>query len=199
MAWGSLQTVGWVTGWSNGYYAVDNYVYYQINLETRQLRVQLANQRCRSLNSYYGLTATACNNGYQLYGGSSDTVSGYSKVVDVVDSVTVPKGGEWVHSGDRNCAAIYTYNDDGSSPTISMATQFICGINSNNTPEFDWTTSFIQGNFPGIAKKTTVGNIKVNVNGTAKSASALYVNVNGTAKKVTSAYVNVNGNSMKIF
>lgn len=200
MSWTSLTTVGWVQAWNNGYYAIYNYVYYQVNEETRQLRVQLANQMIKSLNAYYSFSKTGVNNGYQLLNYSStDTVMGYPTLIDVEDSVTVSGGGEWVHSGDRNCGAIYNYNDDGSLPTVYMCTQWITGVNRYNTPEFDWSSIDIKSSFPTITKKSTVDRVKVNVNGTAKSAKAIYVNVNGTAKKVTSAYVNVNGTAKKIF
>ena len=145
MAYGNFITVGWVNAWNNGYYKVDNYVYYAQDLTNRKLKVRIANQRCCSLNSkYYFFNNNGVNNGYgfQSMGGG---------VIDVNDPVNVPAGGCWIHSGDRNVDIEVSYNKDGTVPTVNMSTQFISGTGVPNAPEFNWITKDISSSFPEIS------------------------------------------------
>lgn len=158
MAFGQNQELGWIEGWSNGHYRVSNYVAYKQDLENRKLEVTLANQQCCSLDSFHTFyNNEGVNNGYgwQVMGG---------QVVDVNDAVNVPAGGCWTHSGDRYAIVTVNYNNDGSVPDILMSTQFIAGINQNDTPEFDWTTKNIKTLFPSINAKVqapTITNVDV--------------------------------------
>lgn len=145
MAYGSNQHLGWIEGWTNGRYRVSNYITYKQDLENRKLEITLTNQQCCSLDSFHTFhNNEGVNNGYgwQVMGGP---------VVDVADSVNVPAGGCWTHSGDRYASVTVNYNDDGSVPDILMSTQFIAGINQYDTPEFDWTTKNIKALFPSIS------------------------------------------------
>lgn len=158
MAYGANQELGWIEGWRNGHYRVSNYVAYKQDLENRKLEITLANQQCCSLDNYHTFhNYKGVNNGYgwQVMGG---------QVVDVNDAVNVPAGGCWTHSGDRYATVTVNYNNDGSVPDILMSTQFIAGINQNDTPEFDWTTKNIKTLFPSINAKVqapTITNVDV--------------------------------------
>lgn len=158
MAYGANHELGWIEGWTNGHYRVSNYVAYKQDLENRKLEITLANQQCCSLDNYHTFhNYEGVNNGYgwQVMGGP---------VVDVADSVNVPAGGCWTHSGDRYATVTVNYNNDGSVPDILMSTQFIAGINQYDTPEFDWTTKNIKTLFPSINAKVqapTITNVDV--------------------------------------
>lgn len=158
MAFGQIQELGWIEGWTNGRYRVSNYVAYKQDLENRKLEITLANQQCCSLDSFHTFhNDVGVNNGYgwQVMGG---------QVVDVNDAVNVPAGGCWIHNGDRYATVTVNYNNDGSVPDILMSTQFIAGINQYDTPEFDWTTKNIKTLFPSINAKVqapTITNVDV--------------------------------------
>lgn len=158
MAYGANQELGWIEGWTNGRYRVSNYVAYKQDLENRKLEITLANQQCCSLDNYHTFhNNEGVNNGYgwQVMGG---------QVVDVNDAVNVPAGGCWTHNGDRYATVEVNYNNDGSVPDILMSTQFIAGINQDDTPEFDWTTKNIKTLFPSINAKVqapTITNVDV--------------------------------------
>lgn len=167
MAYGARQDVGWVQAWSNGSYQVSNYVIYKQDLDARKLQITLANQECCSLTAYHTFHNVSVNNGYgwQSMGGG---------VVDVADSVNVPAGNCWIHSGDRFAVIEVKYNDDGSVPNIVMNTKFIAGINQYNTPEFDWISTNITNRFPSISPIKPESPPIINVENITSNSATIY-------------------------
>lgn len=154
MAWGTLTNVGWVNAFTSGKYATDNYVKYQIDDSERKLRVIITRQRVRSLNSAYSYSGPV-NNGCQFVNGSKD--SQYSKLYDTEDQISVPGGGNTAipSGGDRNIAAVYTYNTDGSVPTINVATQMIFDLAGYDKTYYgfsnqNWKSQDLKSKFPSI-------------------------------------------------
>lgn len=166
MAWGTLKEVGWVNAFTSGKYATDNYVKYQIDESSRKLRVIVTRQRVRSLDSihsYDGLT----NNGCKFVNGDKDYA--YPKGYDTNDSIKVSGNGtvNIPSNADRNIGAIYTYNDDGSVPSVSLSTQMIFTMSGYDPVYYefsrqDWKSQELKSKFPTIAKKINpVTNLQV--------------------------------------
>lgn len=155
MAWGTLTNVGWVNAFTSGKYATDNYVKYQIDESERKLRVIITRQRVRSLNSSYSYSGPV-NNGCQFLGGSKDAQ--YSKGYDTEDQISVSGGGtvNIPSGGDRTIAAVYTYNSDGSVPTITLSTQMIFDLSGYDKTYYgfsnqNWKNQDLKSKFPSIS------------------------------------------------
>ena len=156
MAWGTLKEVGWVNAFTSGKYATDNYVKYQIDESSRKLRVIVTRQRVRSLGSAYSYSGNV-NNGCRFLNGEKD--SKYSSGYDTEDTINVSGGGstQIPSNSDRTIGAVYTYNDDGSVPSITLATQMIFDLpgydpNIYGFSRQDWKEQNLQSKFPTIAK-----------------------------------------------
>ena len=156
MAWGTLKEVGWVNAFTSGKYATDNYVKYQIDESSRKLRVIVSRQRVRSLNSAY-IYSVSVNNGYKLDNGDND--SQYPRTSDTNDTINVSGGGSTLIpiNSDRNIGAVYTYNDDGSVPSITLSTQMIFTLpgydpNAYGFSQQNWKSQELKSKFPTIAK-----------------------------------------------
>lgn len=185
MAWGKLTDVGWINAFTSGKYATDNYFKYQIDESERKLRVIITRQRVRSLNSAYSYSGPV-NNGCQFLGGSKDAQ--YSKGYDTEDQISVSGGGTVnIPSGsDRTIAAVYTYNTDGSVPTINVATQMIFDLSGYDKTYYgfsnqNWKSQDLESKFPSIGAElepvTDLTVIAVN----ATNATITYV---GSSKAV---------------
>lgn len=156
MAWGTLKEVGWVNAFTSGKYATDNFVKYQIDESSRKLRVIVTRQRVRSLNSAYSYSGSV-NNGYKFYNGDND--SQYPRTSDTEDTINVSGGGSTLipSNSDRNIGAVYTYNDDGSVPSITLSTQMIFTLpgydpNAYGFSQQNWKSQELKSKFPTIAK-----------------------------------------------
>ena len=156
MAWGTLKEVGWVNAFTSGKYATDNYVKYKIDESSRKLRVVVSRQRVRSLNSAYGYSGSV-NNGCQFLGGGKDPQ--YSGGYDTEDTISVSGGGSTLipKNSDRFIGRVYTYNDDGSVPSIILSTQMIFDLpgydpNIYGFSQQDWKSQDLKSKFPTIAK-----------------------------------------------
>lgn len=156
MAWGTLKEVGWVNAFTSGKYATDNYVKYQIDESSRKLRVIISRQRVRSLNSAYSYSGSV-NNGYKFDNGDKD--SQYPRTSDTEDTISVPGGGSTLipSNSDRNIGAVYTYNNDGSVPSITLSTQMIFDMpgydpNIYGFSQQNWKSQDLKSKFPAIAK-----------------------------------------------
>lgn len=156
MAWGTLKEVGWVNAFTSGKYATDNYVKYQIDESSRKLRVIVSRQRVRSLNSAYSYSGTV-NNGYKFDNGDND--SQYPRTSDTDDTINVSGGGSTLipSNSDRNIGAVYTYNDDGSVPNVTLSTQMIFTLpgydpNIYGFSNQNWKSQNLKSKFPTIAK-----------------------------------------------
>lgn len=157
MAWGTLKEVGWVNAFTSGKYATDNYVKYQIDESSRKLRVIVSRQRVRSLNSSYSYSGSV-NNGYKFDNGDND--SQYKRTSDTEDTISVSSGGSTLipSNSDRNIGAVYTYNNDGSVPSITLSTQMIFDMpgydpNIYGFSQQNWKSQDLKSKFPTIAKK----------------------------------------------
>ena len=157
MSWGTLKEVGWVNAFTSGRYATDNYVKYQIDESSRQLRVIVTRQKVRSLDSSHSYSGPV-NNGCQFLGGGKD--SQYSNGYDTEDTINVPGGGSTLipSNSDRTIGVVYTYNDDGSVPSVTLATQMIFDLpgydpNIYGFSQQDWKSQDLKSKFPTIAKK----------------------------------------------
>lgn len=157
MAYGTLKEVGWVNAFTSGKYATDNYVKYQIDESSRKLRVIVTRQRVRSLDSYHSYDGPT-NNGCQFVNGDKDDV--YQKGYDTNDSIKVSGNGtvNIPSNADRNIGAVYTYNDDGSVPSVSLSTQMIFTLSGYdpvyyNFSRQDWKSQELKSKFPAISKK----------------------------------------------
>lgn len=191
MAWGTLKEVGWVNAFTSGKYATDNYVKYQIDESSRKLRVIVTRQRVRSLDSYHSYDGPT-NNGCQFVNGDKD--SSYPKGYDTNDSIKVSGNGtvNIPSNKDRKIGAVYTYNDDGSVPSVVLSTQMIFTLNESD-PSYDptyydfsvqnWKSQDLKSQFPTIAKKinpvtdlkvTKVTNNSISVSFTASEGAVKY-------------------------
>lgn len=156
MSWGTLKEVGWVNAFASGKYATDNYVKYQIDESSRKLRVIVTRQQVRSLGSSYNYSGPV-NNGCQFLGGGKD--SQYSGGYDTEDTISVSGGGSTLipSNSDRTIGRVYTYNNDGSVPSITLSTQMIFTLpgydpNVYGFSQQDWKSQNLQSKFPTIAK-----------------------------------------------
>lgn len=157
MSWGTLNEVGWVNAFTSGRYATDNYVKYQIDESSRKLRVIVSRQRVRSLDGYHAYGGSV-NNGYKFDNGDND--SQYPRTSDTDDTINVSGGGSTLipSNSDRNIGAVYTYNDDGSVPSITLSTQMIFTLpgydpNAYDFSQQNWKSQELKSKFPTIAKK----------------------------------------------
>lgn len=157
MAYGTLKEVGWVNAFTSGKYATDNYVKYQIDESSRKLRVIVTRQRVRSLDSYHSYDGPT-NNGCQFINGDKD--SSYPKIYDTNDSIKVSGNGtvNIPSNADRNIGAVYTYNDDGSVPSVVLSTQMIFTLSGFDPTYYDfsvqnWKSQELKSKFPAIGKK----------------------------------------------
>lgn len=157
MAYGTLKEVGWVNAFTSGKYATDNYVKYQIDESSRKLRVIVTRQRVRSLDSYHSYDGST-NNGCQFVNGDKD--SSYPKGYDTNDSIKVSGNGtvNIPSNKDREIGAVYTYNDDGSVPSISLSTQMIFTLSGYDPTSYNfsvqnWKSQELKSKFPAISKK----------------------------------------------
>lgn len=166
MSWGTLNEVGWVNAFTSGRYATDNYVKYQIDESSRKLRVIVTRQRVRSLDGSHSYSGSV-NNGYKFDNGDND--SQYKRTSDTEDTISVSGGGSTLipSNSDRNIGAVYTYNDDGSVPTITLSTQMIFDLPGYDPNYYDfsqqnWKGQDLKSKFPKIAKKISpVTNLQV--------------------------------------
>lgn len=156
MSWGTLNEVGWVNAFTSGKYATDNYVKYQIDESSRKLRVIVSRQRVRSLNSAYSYSGPV-NNGCQFLGGGKD--SQYSGGYDTEDTISVSGGGSTLipSNSDRTIGRVYTYNNDGSVPSITLSTQMIFDLSGYDPnilgfSQQNWKSQDLKSKFPTIAK-----------------------------------------------
>ena len=189
MAWGTLKEVGWVNAFTSGKYATDNYVKYQIDEPSRKLRVIVSRQRVRSLNSSYSYSGNV-NNGCQFLGGGKD--SQYSGGYDTEDTISVSGGGSTLipSNSDRTIGRVYTYNHDGSVPSITLSTQMIFDM-----PEYDpniygfsqqnWKSQELKSKFPTIAKKAPNPVTNLTVTGVTTST----ISISFTASSDASSYL----------
>lgn len=175
MAWGNLVDLGWKRAFVKNKYEVQNYIKYQIDTANRTIRVECTKSRVKgtsSIYTYWGPT----NNGYQFVGGSKGN---YKKCRDAWDYLksgniyTATAGWCEIPSGsmaakDRVIDCIYSYNTDGSLPTINLSTQMIFGLSNYSAwyqgrsvtsfwgwPQQDWYAQDIKGWFPKIGAKQT--------------------------------------------
>lgn len=187
MAWGTLKEVGWVNAFTSGKYATDNYVKYQIDESSRKLRVIVTRQRVRSLGSAYNYSGNV-NNGCQFLGGGKD--SQYSGGYDTEDTISVSGGGSTLipSNSDRTIGAVYTYNNDGSVPSITLSTQMIFDLYDPNNHGFsqqNWKSQELKSNFPTIAKKAPNPVKDIIVTGVTTST----ISISFTASSDASSYL----------
>lgn len=197
MAWGTLKEVGWVNAFTSGRYATDNYVKYQIDESSRKLRVIVTRQRVRSLDGLHSYGGPV-NNGYKFDNGDKD--SQYPRTSDTEDTISVSGGGSTLipSNSDRNIGAVYTYNDDGSVPSIKLSTQMIFDLPGYDPNYYDfsvqnWKSQELKSKFPTIAKKINpVTDLKVTkVTGTSISVS--FTGSEGAIKYYIEATISGNG------
>lgn len=160
MAWGGRQEVGWIQTMNNGKYAMDVYIWYQVDEANRKIRVRCDNERVRSLtgaHSYY----YSANNGHQMVNGTNDEQ--YGRVYDRDDTVRVSCGGSWTLSNNTTeaertmVAAVYSYNADGKLSGVTVASQMIMNVPGYNASYYgflqqDWTNTDLSGRLPSISK-----------------------------------------------
>lgn len=189
MAWGTLKEVGWVNAFTSGKYATDNYVKYQIDESSRKLRVIVTRQRVRSLGSAYSYSGNV-NNGCQFLGGGKD--SQYSGGYDTEDTISVSGGGSTLipSNSDRNIGAVYTYNNDGSVPSITLSTQMIFDLpgydpNIYGFSNQNWKSQELKSKFPTIAKKAPNPVKDIIVTGVTTST----ISISFTASSDASSYL----------
>ena len=193
MAWGTLKEVGWVNAFTSGKYATDNYVKYQIDESSRKLRVIVSRQRVRSLNSAYGYSGSV-NNGYKFDNGDND--SQYPRTSDTEDTINVSGGGSTLipSNSDRTIGRVYTYNDDGSVPSITLSTQMIFDLpgydpNIYGFSKQNWKSQDLKSKFPTISKK--VPNPVTDLKATGITTST--ISISFTASSDASSYLIVWG------
>lgn len=189
MAWGTLKEVGWVNAFTSGMYATDNYVKYQIDESSRKLRVIVTRQRVRSLGSAYSYSGNV-NNGCQFLGGGKD--SQYSGGYDTEDTISVSGGGSTLipSNSDRTIGAVYTYNNDGSVPSITLSTQMIFDLSGYDKTTYkfsnqDWKSQELKSKFPTIAKKAPNPVKDIIVTGVTTST----ISISFTASSDASSYL----------
>lgn len=189
MAWGTLKEVGWVNAFTSGKYATDNYVKYQIDESSRKLRVIVTRQRVRSLGSAYSYSGNV-NNGCQFLGGGKD--SQYSGGYDTEDTISVSGGGSTLipSNSDRTIGAVYTYNNDGSVPSITLSTQMIFDLPGYDPVYYgfstqNWKSQNLQSKFPTIAKKAPNPVKDIIVTGVTTST----ISISFTASSDASSYL----------
>ena len=189
MAWGTLKEVGWVNAFTSGKYATDNYVKYQIDEPSRKLRVIVSRQRVRSLNSSYSYSGNV-NNGCQFLGGGKD--SQYSGGYDTEDTISVSGGGSTLipNNSDRTIGRVYTYNHDGSVPSITLSTQMIFDMpgydpNIYGFSQQNWKSQELKSKFPTIAKKAPNPVTNLTVTGVTTST----ISISFTASSDASSYL----------
>lgn len=188
MAYGTLKEVGWVNAFTSGKYATDNYVKYQIDESSRKLRVIVTRQRVRSLDSYHSYDGPT-NNGCRFVNGDKD--SSYPKGYDTNDSIKVSGNGtvNIPSNADRDIGAVYTYNDDGSVPSVSLSTQMIFTLSGYDPVYYyfsrqDWKSQELKSKFPTIAKKAPDAVTNLTVTGTTTST----MSISFTASSNASSY-----------
>lgn len=189
MAWGTLKEVGWVNAFTSGMYATDNYVKYQIDESSRKLRVIVTRQRVRSLGSAYSYNGNV-NNGCRFLGGGKD--SQYSGGYDTEDIIVVTGGGSALipSNSDRTIGAVYTYNNDGSVPSITLSTQMIFDLSGYDKTTYkfsnqDWKSQELKSKFPAIAKKAPNPVKDIIVTGVTTST----ISISFTASSDASSYL----------
>lgn len=189
MAWRTLKEVGWVNAFTSGKYATDNYVKYQIDESSRKLRVIVTRQRVRSLGSAYSYSGNV-NNGCQFLGGGKD--SQYSGGYDTEDTISVSGGGSTLipSNSDRTIGAVYTYNNDGSVPSITLSTQMIFDLpgydpNIYGFSNQNWKSQELKSKFPTIAKKAPNPVKDIIVTGVTTST----ISISFTASSDASSYL----------
>lgn len=189
MAWGTLKEVGWVNAFTSGKYATDNYVKYQIDEPSRKLRVIVSRQRVRSLNSSYSYSGNV-NNGCQFLGGGKD--SQYPGEYDTEDTISVSGGGSTLipSNSDRTIGRVYTYNNDGSVPSITLSTQMIFDMpgydpNVYGFSQQNWKSQELKSKFPTIAKKAPNPVTNLTVAGVTTST----ISISFTASSDASSYL----------
>lgn len=193
MSWGTLKEVGWVNAFTSGKYATDNYVKYQIDESSRKLRVIVSRQRVRSLDGYHAYSGSV-NNGYKFDNGDND--SQYPRTSDTDDTINVSVGGSTLipSNSDRNIGAVYTYNDDGSVPSITLSTQMIFTLpgydpNAYDFSQQNWKSQDLKSKFPTIAKKAPNPVTNLTVTGVTTST----ISISFTASSDASSYLIVWG------
>ncbi len=160
MAWSERQNVGWIQTMSNGKYAFDIFIWYQLDEANRKIRVRCDNERLRSLTSIHSYYYTV-NNGHQLLNGTNDEK--YGRLYDRYDTVAVACGGSWTLSGmewqaeNTMTAAVYSYNADGKLSGVIVASQMIMSVPGYNASYYghlqqDWTNLDISDRLPSISK-----------------------------------------------
>lgn len=189
MAWGTLKEVGWVNAFTSGVYATDNYVKYQIDESSRQLRVIITRQRVRSLNGSYSYSGPV-NNGCQFLDGGKD--SQYSGGYDAEDTISVSGGGSTLipSNSDRTIGRVYTYNNDGSVPSITLSTQMIFDLSGYDKTTYkfsnqNWKSQELKSKFPTIAKKAPNPVKDIIVTGVTTST----ISISFTASSNASSYL----------
>ena len=189
MAWGTLKEVGWVNAFTSGKYATDNYVKYQIDESSRKLRVIVSRQRVRSLNSSYSYSGNV-NNGYKFDNGDND--SQYPRTSDTEDTISVSGGGSTLipNNSDRTIGRVYTYNHDGSVPSITLSTQMIFDLpgydpNVYGFSQQNWKSQELKSKFPTIAKKAPNPVTNLTVTGVTTST----ISISFTASSDASSYL----------
>lgn len=186
MAYGGDVALGWVEVMSNGKYAVDDYIYYQLDETNRKIRVIVDNQRIRSLSNYYSYNFPV-NNGFQLLGGTND--SQYGRVWDVDMRINVPAGGSFT-CGVNKRAAVYSYDSNGNISGVLVASQMIMAPAGYNATYYgflqkDWNSIDISSRLPKISKEiqspsnvmvdpATVGTTRAKVSWVGSSKATSY-------------------------
>lgn len=189
MAWGTLKEVGWVNAFTSGVYATDNYVKYQIDESSRQLRVIVTRQRVRSLDSAHSYNGNV-NNGCRFLGGGED--SQYFDGYDTEDIIVVTGGGSALipSNSERTIGRVYTYNNDGSVPSITLSTQMIFDLSGYDKTTYkfsnqDWKSQELKSKFPTIAKKAPNPVKDIIVTGVTTST----ISISFTASSDASSYL----------
>ena len=190
MAWGKLKEVGWVNAFTSGKYATDNFVKYQIDESSRKLRVIVSRKRVRSLNSSYSYSGNV-NNGYKFDNGDND--SQYPRTSDTEDTISVSGGGSTLipdENSARNIGAVYTYNHDGSVPSITLSTKMIFDMpgydpNIYGFSRQNWKSQELKSRFPTIAKKAPNPVTNLTVTGVTTST----ISISFTASSDASSYL----------
>lgn len=160
MAWGSRQEIGWIQTMNNGKYAMDVYIWYQMDETSRKIRVFCDNERVRSLTSIHSYNWDT-NNGHQLINGTNDEK--YGRLYDKYDTVNCPKGGSWTLSVNTTqaektmTASVYSYNADGKLSGVIVSSQMIMNVPGYDANYYgflqkDWTNTDISSRLPSIGK-----------------------------------------------
>lgn len=185
---GGWSATTWTTVANNGYYRLSLEWAYRQDTDANKTQFWVGRLGCTNINKLYGYN---CSVAVGLT--SIGNIYNYKNTTQTFNlNIAGTTANQWVYYDTGGIYQEVTHNDDGTIPTQTGQFKWKCSINSNHTPQWDWTNFTISG-IPAIP----VGpKIRYKVDGTWKKVKA-YIKVDGAWKKINKLYYKKNGSFIK--